>query len=245
MAKVATFSDTLPFNILTDLAQPQQWLDQLEQARVLTPALDEVLTYIERKQITNESGAIVTVPDNVLTVEQAALLFYLIETTKPTLSVETGFTYGLAASVMTLAHMRNDQNGGHVPIQENAKQIHDGIGFYLLQKLGLRGFQLMEHEPAIVLPQLYMQQLNNGLTLVYLNSAEDADEQVMEYFYLIRLLNEGGIMAINTNHPARQKLVDFIRTDRDDFAVLALPCGITLIQKPNVTALSRTAGIRH
>ncbi|WP_206214361.1 hypothetical protein, partial [Pseudomonas viridiflava] len=58
------------------------------------------------------------------------------------------------------------------------------------------------------------------------------DEQMMEYFYLIRLLNEGGIIAINTRAPARQELVDYIRKNRHDYAVRVVDDHITLVQIP-------------
>ncbi len=159
--------------------------------------------------------------------------------------IETGFNLGLTAGVITAAHMRNGLNGGHVPIQDQAKIVAEGTGFYTMQRLGLQGFQIMEHPPAVVLPQVYAQGLNQGLLFVYLNSAENADEQVMEYFYLNRMLNEGGVMAINTTHPARRRLVGFIREDRDDYAIRELSCDITLVQKPNVTDLARHLATRH
>jgi hypothetical protein len=245
MAHAAASISDLPFNILTDLPSPQEWLDRLDVACHEMPALDEVIQLIKLGHVPTPMGELMKLSEDSVTMEQAALLFYLATTLKPILTIETGFKMGLTASVFTLAHMRNELSGGHVPIQEQAKLVNEGIGLYTLERLNLQGYQIMEHAPAVVLPQVYMQNLNKGLKIVYLNSAENADEQIMEYFYLNRMLNEGGVMAINLNHPARQQLVEFIRNDRSDYAIRMLPCNIALVQKPNVTELSRHMATRH
>lgn len=245
MATASIPSLDLPFNILTDLPVAQEWLAQLEADRHEGSALDDVLGIVETRHVLSPHDELIKIPEGGLTLEQAALFYYLVTTLKPILTIETGFRFGLAASVITLAHMKNALNGGHVPIQEQAKLVNEGTGFYTMQRLKLEGFQLMEHAPAIVLPQVFTQGLNQGLRFVYLNSAESTDEQIMEYFYLIRMLNEGGVMAINTTHPARRRLIDFIRSDRDDYAIRELTCDITLVQKPNVTVLSRHTATRH
>lgn len=239
-------TDELPFNILTDLAPPATWSNTATHARNRMPTLDELFAMIERREVVDQNGKNMRVPDQEVTSEQAELLFYLVTQIKPVLSVEVGFYTGLAAGVMTSAHMLNGRNGGHVPIQEQAKLVHDGVGFHTMERMELSGYQIMEHETALVLPQLYMQNLNQGLSLVYFNGAQDFEEQMMEYFYLNRLLNEGGIFAINTNHACRRDLIDFIRRDRDDYAIRALSCGITLVQKPAFTALAQhSAATKH
>jgi len=236
----------LPFNILTDLASPAAWSKIAHEARNDTPQLDEVFSMIERREVIDTNGKNVKLKDGDITLEQAELLFYLIHEIKPILSVEMGFANGLAASVMTTAHMLNGLNGGHVPIEDQAKLVNDGIGHHTMERLELTGYQIMEHEPALVLPQMLLQQLNQGLKLVYFNGARTFEEQMMEYYYMNRLLNEGGVLAINTANAARRELVDFIRRDRHDYAIRALSCGITLVQKPAVTALAQhAASVKH
>lgn len=239
MVKEETITADLPFNILTDLAPPATWSKTANDARNRMSAVDELFSMIERREILNQNGKNVKLDADDVTLEQAELFFYLVSEMKPILSVEVGFSSGLSAGVITAAHMLNGLNGGHVPVQDQAKLVDDGIGAYTMERLELSGYQIMEHETALVLPQLYMQQLNQGMRLVYFNGAESFEEQMMEYFYLNRLLNEGGVIAINTNHAARRELIDFIRRDRHDYAIRALSCGITLVQKPAVTALSK------
>src|SRR5690606_3097909 len=111
-------------------------------------------------------------------------LFYLVTAIRPVISYETGFDQGLAAALMTAAHMVNGEHGGHVPIQDDAKNVEGGIGAKIFSELGLTGYQIMEHEPAHVLPQLFLQRLGQGLRLVYFNSATASDEQMMEYYYI-------------------------------------------------------------
>ena len=238
-------NNELPFNILTDLPLPSEWRTRTNNGRRTHAALEDLFTMIETRKIKMPNGQEMALPSQAITVEQAELFYYLITETKPILSLETGFHFGLAASVITAAHMANGLNGGHIPIQEQAREVEQGIGFYTLQRLNLTGYQIMEHEPALVLPQIYLQQINEGLRFAYFSSAEDFEEQMMEYFYVNKLLNENGIFAINTAAPTRRDLVDYIRKVRHDYAIRELDCGITLIQKPAMTHSAKYAGIKH
>lgn len=229
---------TLPFNILIDLPSPAEWHKRSRQACGKFPALDKVFSMIEQGWVPNIHGRKYTLDDQDVTEEQAELLFYLMTETRPILTVETGFHHGLVSAVMTLGHMANGLNGGHVPIQDQPREMLDGIGFYTMERLELTGYQIMEHETGTVLPQMYLQKLNQGLSLVYFNQATDFDEQMMEYFFLNRLLGEGGIMAVNTAESARRALVDYVRKERHDYAVRDTGCGITLIQTPHHAALA-------
>lgn len=236
----------LPFNILTDLASPAEWHKTCRQACSVIPALDEILSMIEQRVMPEEKGGMFPIPEQDITLKQAELLFYLIVRTQPILTLETGWGTGLTAAIITAAHMANGLAGGHVPIQDNAKDVLGGIGFHTFERLGLTGYQVMEHESAVVLPQMYLQNINHGLAFAYLNAATEFDEQMMEYYYVNRLLGEGGIIAINTAVPARQMLVDTIRKTRHDYAVRDMGNHITLVQLPELSAILRhNPGLRH
>jgi hypothetical protein len=235
----------LPFNVVTDLALPTEWSQRVNAARRTMPALDDLFTMIETRTIKTQDGKEIPLPSYAVTLEQAELFYYLVTEMKPILSIETGFNMGLTASVITLAHMVNGLNGGHIPIQEQAKQVEHGVGFYTMERLGLTGYQIMEHEPALVLPQVYLQKLNDGLKFVLFSSSDDFEEQMMEYFYINRLLNEGGVMAINLASPARRQLLDYIRQNRHDYAIRELDCNIALVQKPSISDLAKYTGVKH
>lgn len=239
MPKNSANAKPLPFSILTDLPSPAEWHKRCRQCVSQLPALDKLLSMIEQREVPTVDGGTIKLSESDLSLAQAELLFYLIHETKTILSVETGFGKGLVTGVVTAAHLVNDLRGGHVPMQARDDRTADDIGEYLLGSLDLAGFQLMDHESATVLPQMYLQQLNDGLSFVYFNSARSFDEQMMEYFYLNRLLNEGGIMAINTQDAVRRELVAYIRRDRHDYAVREIDEAITLVQKPMVSALAK------
>jgi hypothetical protein len=242
---IALQTNDLPFNILTDLQSPAEWKHRADAGRRTNAALEDLFTMIETRKIKIQNGQEMVLPPQAITLEQAELFYYLITETKPILSLETGFHLGLAASVITAAHMMNGLNGGHIPIQEQAREVDQGIGLYTLQRLNLSGYQIMEHEPALVLPQIYLQQINDGLRFAYFSSAEDFEEQMMEYFYVNKLLNENGIFAINMASPTRRDLLDYIRKVRHDYAIRELDCGIALVQKPAMTHSVKYTGVKH
>lgn len=232
----------LPFNILTDIMSPNEWHKQTRKACSKLPVLDDVLTMVEKRHVTyaGEDGSAIdmVLGDDDITLREAELLFYLVCQIKPILTLETGLGKGMAAAVMIAAHMRNELNGGHVPFQKKHENTKQNAGVALLNALPLKGFQIMDHESALVLPQMYLQQLNDGLTFAYLNNATEFDVLMMEYFFVNRLLNEGGIMAIDTREPVRRELVEYVRRVRHDYAVREIDEHMTLIQKPQLSALS-------
>ena len=230
--------NALPFSILTDLPSPAEWHKRCRQSTSLVPGLDQLLTITEQRHASLTTGETVNLNEDDLSLQRAELFFYLITETKTILSVEAGFGKGLVTGIITAAHLVNDLHGGHVPIQARDERSADDIGEALLEQLALQGFQLMDHETATVLPQIYTQQLNEGLSFVYFNNARHYDEQMMEYFYMNRLLQEGGIIAIDTTQPARADLVDFIRRNRSDYAIREIDKTLTLVQKPTLSALA-------
>jgi hypothetical protein len=223
------------FNIATDLPSTA---DVVKIAKAVdTFAAKTIFTTVESRSIKLKSGMLAKVNGDSPTLEQAAWLWYLATTMKPILTVESGYNQGLAAAIVTAAHMANGLNGGHVPIQDNAKGIENGIGGKIFEELKLVGFQVMEHESAHVLPQLYLQRLGAGMKLVYFDHAIHSDEQIMEFFYLNQLMNDGGVFVVNTGHAARRFLVDYIKQSHRNYVVKELDCGLTLVQKPDEAAM--------
>lgn len=235
-----------PFNILTDLPATAEVLNLVKVQRAANPLAEALFAMIEKGEIALKDGTKAKLKSEAPTLQQASWLYYLITTMKPILTVETGFDQGLTGAIMTAAHMANGLHGGHVPIQDEAKKVENGIGFKLFTEFALSGYQIMEHEPAHVLPQLYLQRLNQGMRLVYFNDAVTSDEQMMEYYYLNLLLNEGGVFVINTAHTARRYLVDYLKENRHDYAMRELDCGLTLVQKPlEADVMNQIFSVRH
>ncbi len=127
-ADIKIEEQSLPFNVVTDLASPAEWAQRVNAARRTMPALDDLFTMIETRKIKTQDGKEIPLSPHAVTLQQAELFFYLVTEIKPILSIETGFSIGLTASTIAFAHMVNGLNGGHIPIQEQAKQVEQGIG---------------------------------------------------------------------------------------------------------------------
>lgn len=246
MSNAAQNKDGLPFNILTDIPSAAEIHRNTRQVCAKLPAMETIFEIIEKRKHTTPNGVNVLLGFRDVTIPQAELFLFLLTHIKPILSIETGFEKGIVAALMTAAHMVNGLKGGHVPMQNAAKIIHGGSGYKLMQELGLEGYQIMEHDPSWVLPQVFMERLNDGLKFVYFNSARSFDEQMMEYFYISRMLNEGGVIAINTREEARRKLVDYIRAAHQDWAVREIDETLTLVQMPQMSVLAQhNPQVRH
>lgn len=191
-------------------------------------SLKECFEFIEKGDVKGTA-----IDDKLINKDILSTLFYLTDKIKPTLTLETGFVYGLAATTFLSAHELNNRQGGHVPVadtyffEEGDKKSAD-----LIKGYGFDSYQVMEHPPIIVLPQLLLQEVAPDLKVVFLNSAEGFEEACVEFFYIDKMLLEHGVLAINTNKSdAYKDLVTHIKDKRFDYKAKELDCGLVLFQK--------------
>ncbi len=194
--------------------------------------LAEVLEIAQSRKLPGPEGEIISLPKNIARLNHLELLFYLTHHMKPILTSETGFNYGMTASAFLCAHALNNLKGGHVPIQNRALDINDGVGAYTLKRLRMENYQIMEHEPCIVLPEMLLQRLAPDLRLAYINGNDAYDEAMLEFYYLDRQTLPTGIIAINTHQSTERKdLLKFIKKFRPEYKIAETDCGIALIQR--------------
>lgn len=219
-------------NITSDIPSQDEIHNFVEEQRKSSTALDDVLTSMEEGSLLAPSGEKVELHPDCVTKDIAETLFYLTSKIRPILTVETGFIYGLSATAIMCAHEINNLNGGHVPIQVHAKEIHDGIGAYTLERFGFTNFQLMEHESSLVMPQMLIQNLAPDLSLAFINGSKRFDEIMLEVHYIDLLLVNDGVIAINTNHnPAAKAVVDYMKTNKPYYTSKEMDNGLVLFQK--------------
>lgn len=197
--------------------------------------LAEVLEIAKSRKLETPDGGVLTLPKETARLDQLELLFYLTHKMKPILTSETGFNYGMTASAFLCAHALNHLKGGHVPIQNRALDINKGVGAHTLKRLRMENYQIMEHEPSIVLPEMLLQRLAPDLRLAYINGDDLYDEAMLEFYYYDRQTLPNGIIALNSyKSKERKDVIKFIKKYRPSYSVAETDCGITLIQRTSL-----------
>lgn len=228
------------FNIKTDVPSQSDITAYAEQQRKTSTALDEILTCLEKGELLSPNGQMVKAHPDCVNKDIATTLFYLTHKMRPILTLETGFIYGFSATVIMCAHEMNNLNGGHVPIQVDAHEIHHGIGAYTLERFGFTNFQLMEHESSLVMPQMLIQNLAPDLALAFINGSKRFDEIMLEIHYVDLLLQKDGVIAVNANNaPATKAVVDYMKNNKKHYTFKEMDNGLVLFQKTQDVVLGQ------
>lgn len=224
--------DTPSFDLENDLPDQQVINATTEKEAENNSALKELLAALDEGKLLSPEGEKVDIPKNSVSKDKAATLFYLTHVMKPILTVETGFYSGISAGMFLSAHMMNNINGGHVPIQNQANEINDGIGTYTLKRLGFQNYQLMEHEASLVMPQMLLQNLAEDLYIVFLNGSDRFDEAMLELYYMDLMVQTDGLIIFNTvDSPARQAVLDYTLKNKPYYISKEMDNGLVILQK--------------
>jgi predicted O-methyltransferase YrrM len=135
---------------------------------------------------------------------------------RPSRTLETGFAFGASCLTFTASHRENRSAPArqHVAIDPLQRTLFDGAGLLAVERSGLAGFLDFRGEPsALVLPQLVRD--GEKFDLIYIDGSHFFEEILIDAYYCIRLLNEGGVMLFDDStigHVA--KVVRFLRTNQ-------------------------------
>jgi hypothetical protein len=193
-----------------------------------------LLTFVQQGSIPDKDGRPVPITSGNVTTDLLAVIWCLIKTMQPHLTIETGFDFGLAAAMFLYGHQVNGHNGAHIPIAQGAydEDALDNYGYDMLKWLRFKNYQVMHHAPALVLPQIMTNDLAAGLGLVLLNGEPTFEDTILDFYYLSRLLLTGGVIVVNlSNTPQRRAAIEAVLAHRPDCQAVAVTTDILVIQK--------------
>jgi predicted O-methyltransferase YrrM len=157
-----------------------------------------------------------------ITARKGEYLFRLVRELRPELTLEIGFAYGVSTLFIVEA-LRQNGRGRHVVIDPLEHRRFDGLGLAHLEEAGLRPLVTFHEETAeLCLPRL----LGEGLQpdFVFNDSGHLFDHVVAEFLFLARMLRTGGVIVFDdVNLPGVGRAVDFVATNRRDFADASAP----------------------
>ena len=127
-----------------------------------------------------------------LNKEEGIFIQQLIDKNKPLNTLEIGCAYGVSSLYICSKLPTGSQ---HIIIDPNQSTDWKNIGIENLEKAGLKNFKLYEGPSEIILPGL----LNKGqkLDFALIDGWHTLDHTLIDFFYINKMLNIGGIVVID------------------------------------------------
>jgi len=157
---------------------------------------DLIQNIFERSQVSDESGNTHALRDGI-DPEEGALLLSLICQHKFTRTLEVGCAFGVSSLYICEALSRMG-SGCHTIIDPNQYSEFHGIGIANLKRAGFDFFELIEKPSEVALPALLAEGRKFQFALI--DGWHTFDHTLLDLFYVNRLLEEGGIVAIDDLH---------------------------------------------
>jgi predicted O-methyltransferase YrrM len=135
--------------------------------------------------------------DSHVREDEGALLQHIIDDVKPSTTLEVGMAYG----VSTLYICEALQRSGRAPVRHYAldpfqSTLWRGIGRRHVAEAGYASMvQVIEERSEFALPDLVAQRVKVDMALV--DGWHTFDQVMVEFYYLNRMLNVGGVIAFD------------------------------------------------
>jgi predicted O-methyltransferase YrrM len=172
--------------------------------------VDEIL---QRKQVHTTDGTATLPLKDATDAAIGALLQGLIEQKRPSITLEVGLAYGVSGLFICEALAKV---GGkkHIAIDAFQSTVWSGIGIHHLRRAGYGGLvELREQLSQDALPQLVAEGVK--VDFAFIDGTHSFDQKIVDFFYIDRLLNVGGIVAFDDCHWASiHQVCRFIATNR-------------------------------
>lgn len=174
----------------------------------MNDVLSEILSTGYVKTIDGESVKL----HSHISGEQGQFLQEIIEGLKPKVTLEVGLAYGISALYICEA-LEKLPNPHHIVIDPYQKDWQE-IGLYNLDKAGYKNIIDFYARPShLALPQLESQGIK--IDFAFIDGQHTFDNTLIDFFYIDRLLNIGGVLVIDDTHfPSIRKVCRFIVTNR-------------------------------
>jgi predicted O-methyltransferase YrrM len=148
--------------------------------------------------------------DTSLGLTEGRILWYLSRQFRPPVIIETGFGRGGSAAFFLTA--LSAWKGRLISIDPAFRSWAQDTGATYIDNLGFSGNHTLIEEPSeLALANIISQKLVENLKLSYIDGSHHFDGTLIDFIYLDRLTEIGGIIAIDDAHaPAVRTLASYI-----------------------------------
>jgi predicted O-methyltransferase YrrM len=168
---------------------------------------------LQSKMVRTVDGTATLPLKDATDAEIGGLLQRLIEEKRPSVTLEIGLAYGVSGLFICEALAKVDGKK-HIAIDAFQSTTWNGIGIHHLRQAGFGGLvELREQLSQDALPQL----VNEGVKVdfAFIDGTHSFDQKIVDFFYVDRLLNVGGVIAFDdANWTSIHQVCRFIATNR-------------------------------
>ncbi len=177
----------------------------------LTTASPVLARMFETGTSVDENGDTVALSANI-PEPWAEALYQRVLVERPAVCLEVGMGFG----VSTLALLTGlAATGGHlISIDPKQQSVFGGAGMEAVRRAGLADrHRLVEARSDVALPQLVAD--GTRIDLAYIDGWHTFDYVLLDYLYIDRMLQVGGIVGFNDcEYPAVHRVIRFVETHR-------------------------------
>lgn len=166
------------------------------------------LNIIQSQKVSTESGEEIPLNSSI-DLEEANFLYKLITDNQCIRTLEIGCAMGISSLVICEAISKNDSNTHHLIVDPFQMTDWNGLGIKNLKKSNFTNFTLYEDYSEFILPKL----VKDGIEIdfAFIDGWHTFDHTIIDFFFLNRMLKEGGIIVIDdVGMPAINKVLRYI-----------------------------------
>jgi len=123
-------------------------------------------------------------------------------------TLEIGFGNGIS-TLYICSGIASKPNPSHTAIDPAQRSVFQGIGIANVKRAGFDFLRFIEEPSEVALPKLM--QKGESLDLALIDGSHTADQTMLDFYYLDRLVRPGGIVIIDdAAMPAVNKIVHYV-----------------------------------
>jgi predicted O-methyltransferase YrrM len=177
----------------------------------MNPVLAEILT---NKKVKAPDGSTVAL-DHHIQADEGEALQALIRATRPRVTLEIGFAYGI--STLYICEALVDVGGDrHIVIDPKQADQWRNIGLFTIKSAGYGDLIDLHYESSHrVLPGL--ERAGQRIDFALIDGWHTFDYALLDFFYVDRLLNVGGVVVFDDTffYPAIRKVARYVAKHRN------------------------------
>lgn len=181
---------------------------------------NRILAEILKTKKTVDLDGNVRVVDDMISLEEASVLFNVFKKANTKKSIEVGLAHGTSALVFCQAHADLGNSPGkaeeilHYAIDPNQFSVYRGAAIEAIKRAGYGDFfKLLEGPSHLEFPDLL--KTNIKVQCAFIDGWHTFDYTLIDFFLVDKILQPGGYVAFHDGYGrAKQKVVNFILTHR-------------------------------
>jgi predicted O-methyltransferase YrrM len=183
---------------------------------------------LETRQVSNgeETLALTSFMD----AKEGDLQATVIDSVRPTTSLEVGFAYGVSTLFVCEALAKLGKPTRHIVVDPFQFSEWKGIGLRNVKSAGYENYlELREQRSEVALPRLLEEK--TILDVAIIDGWHTFDHAMVDFFYVNKMLRTGGVVVLDdSSMPSVGKLVDHVLT-YGCYRVFGVPTGPSLFSR--------------